>query len=259
MHRKSKDKSDSSGSDSDSDSDSSRDKKSKKDKKKKKKSKPKYATPPIHDPRDGPFPFSAFCARDNPNSIILEIVDAGEGHDLLVGFKQDNKHPAYKIEYDDNLGFKAYRCDLPDLDPDEAKWAGTYKWDQDDPQRCCYKFPWGKWDTDVFAEFWWSDVGLLEGKCEMNWALLNNSNTYSSGKFVARCFDMTTSSAPTVASFYMNDFDFGKLEIPAQLVRTVEQLDELVVVATATMCNLRWYVRENPDNMAESFTRKELE
>lgn len=256
MHHKSKGSSDS---DSSSSSDSDKDKKAKKDKKKKKTSKSKYATAPVHDSRDGPYPFSAFCPRDSPDYITLEIVDAGVGHDLLVGIKQDNRHPAFKIEYDDNLGFKAYRCDLPRLDPDEAKLAGSFKWYDSDRCRANFKFPWGKWDMQVFTEFWWSDVGLLEGKNEMFWSMLSSSNTYSSGKFIARCFDMTTPSAPTVASFYMRDQDYGKLVIPAQLIRTVEQLDELVVVAMAVICTMRWYIQENPDNIATNFARQELE
>lgn len=232
------------------------------DNKKKKKQKNKFATIPQFDPRDGPYPFSVFCAKNNPELIVLSIVDAGVGHDLLVGPNHDIDHPAYKIEYADENEFEVYRCELPMLNPKKAEFAGSSKPKANNVDgrnsRLKIKFPWGKWEHEIFDSWWISHVGLLAGKSDMKWYLLERMNTYKNGKLVARCFDTTTPSMPTVASFYMDDFDFGKLEIVAGLIRTQEQLDELVTVAFGAMCYFRSYVRENPDGKATENVRKPL-
>lgn len=226
----------------------------------KKKHKNKFATVPKFDPRDGPYPFSAFCARNNPELIVLSIVDAGEGHDLLVGPNQDTDHPAYKIEYNGESDFEVYRCELPALNADKSEFVVSCKQKENDAgninSRLKLKFPWAKWDFEIFNEWWSSDVGLLEGKSDMKWYLLEQMNTYNDGKFVARCFDTTTPSMPTVASFFMDDHDFGKLEVVARLIKTQEQLDEIVTISFGVMNYLREYVRDNPDGKSTDNVRQ---
>lgn len=240
----------SSSSSSSSDSDSST--------KKNKKNNSRYATVPRYTSDYGPYLFSVFCPNENPETIVLEVVDAGSGHDLLVGPNQDTSHPAYKIEYDNENDFKAYRCNLPLLNPNEAEFAGQSKW-HSMSERHDFKFPWGRWSHKHWDEWWSSDVGFLEGKADMKWYLLETTTTYATNNFVARCFDTSTPGMPATASFYMRSYSTGRLELPVRLFRTQEQLDEVVVVAFAVMCSFRDYVRDNPGGKETDNARKTRE
>lgn len=239
----------------DSSSDSSDDDTKKKKKKNKKKGKDNnFATMPNSNPRDGPYPFSLFCPRDNPELIVFEVVDGGDARDLLVGPNQDKKHPAYEILYDDQGDFKVNRIEIPDLNPKHGINAGRVELrnDGDDLERNHYFFPWLDWDFGVETEWWASDVGLLQGKSYMKWVLLSAVNTNKTGKWAVRLFDTSTDTAPTVATFYIDSYvdgvTEGRLQIVARLVRTYEQLDEMVVIALGVMD----YHRKNiSDNMSD--------
>lgn len=247
----------SSNSSSSSDSDAS-----KKKKNKKKGKKPTFATKPHSDPRYGPHPFSIFCPPSDAAHITLTLADAGAGPNavLLLGPRHDASQPAFRIEHhyggadgDGGGGFRCWRHDLPDLDPSRPVLAGSAARQSDNGGRCAFEFPWGGWDLDVDGlaggavdEVWQSDVGLCGGRSWMRWCVLlgTDERGEGDGRFVARCFDVTQRGMPTVASFEVGGHrdggqDRGRLEIVAGLVRTVEQLDELVVVSYAVMDGIR--------------------
>lgn len=203
-----------------------------------------FATKPYQDSRYGPHPFSVFCPRDSPDQITFEIVNAQKEVDLLVSPNQDTRHPAYRIEHDDSgTTFKAYRCELPELKPTKAVYAGQWKWKLRSSSRVYMIFPWGKHDFHLTRDWWYSDVGLLDGQAAMKWILVTGPNTSETCSFAVRCFDTTTPSMWAVASVCMQNYKLGKLQINAQLVRTVEQLDEMVVVAMGVMCLWRDFVK----------------
>lgn len=259
----------SSGSSSDSDASSSK-KNKKKNNNKKKDKKPTFATQPHSDPRHGPHPFSIFCPASDGAHITLTLAGTGTQAALLLGPRHDASRPAFRIEHhdDDGGGFRCWRHDLPDLDPSRPVLAGSAARGRREGGRCAFAFPWGaSWDLDVDGlaavaagagagagavdEVWQSDVGLCGGRSWMRWCVLlgTDEEGEGDGRFVARCVDVTRRGMPTVASFevvgvdrdgdHSHDQDGGRLEIVAGLVRTVEQLDELVVVSYAVMNGIR--------------------
>lgn len=244
----------SSSSSSDSDSNKTKMKTKKKEKKKKKKAAkwkkptpPQFATTPHIDPSHGPHPFSVFTspAGDAGQGIVLAIADMGEGEDVLVGPRHDADHPAYRIIYaDDGRGFKAHRFRLPGLTGAPVA-VGTV---ESRDGRCFFDLPWARWDLSPDDEWWQSNVGTGGGgKNWMRWCLIRSreSGSRHGDRFTARCVDTTQRGMPTVASFEMNDFDHGSLEIAVAVPRTLEQLDELVIVSFAVMDHYREVLRRS--------------
>lgn len=237
----------SSSSSSSSDSDSSKKKKkNKKKNKEQKKKKRTFATKPYSDPRYGPHPFSIFCPSQDGAHIVLTLTTAsgGEARDLLVGPRHDASQPAFRIDRSSS-GLRVYRFDLPDLDPRRPVLAGEIAAKKGDGgggggggNRRFFEFAWGAWDFDAEGEVWQSDVGLCGETNWMRWCMIKGPDE-DGRRFVARCFDTTQRGMPTVASFEMDDGDRGTLEIVAGIVRTVEQLDELVVMSYAMMDQMR--------------------
>lgn len=121
------------------------------------------------------------------------------------------------------------------MNKSDAEWVSKVGWAHSDTECQKFKFPWGKWDVPLTSDFWGSDVDFLGGKSWMKVLKIEDLDMATSGRFVARCFDTTTDGMPTVFSFVMKSYSEGRLEIVARLVRTLEQLDEVVTVAWAAM------------------------
>ncbi|CAN8105238.1 unnamed protein product [Discula destructiva] len=252
----------SSASSSSSCSDCSTDEDKKKTKKKKKKSKskskskkrPKFSTPPQSNPHDGPYPFSIFTPKDDPEHIVLALAPAGASTAQLTGPRHHDHDVAYKITWaaDATSRHNIMRHDLPTLSPSRPTWAGLGRTDAEG--KLWFQFPWGDWgDVDALEEFWASDVGWLnESRAEagredaaaaaadhwLQWAVVRDMDAETNGRFTARCHDTTAAGMPEVVRFEVDGGGMGRLVVPARTVRTVEQLDEVVTVACTIMKRL---------------------
>ncbi|KAF3763118.1 hypothetical protein M406DRAFT_356936 [Cryphonectria parasitica EP155] len=199
-------------------------------------------------PQPGPYPFSIFSPPQDPNHIVFTIADLGKGHDALVSPNHSPANPAYRIEYTSD-GFKCLRTPLPSLDPRGAVLAGSAisrKNTTSTAGRVHLEYPWGKWDYNPLSpatELWKSDVGLLNGTSGMSWHLIKPVEAQTTGRFAVRCFDTAERGYPTVASFEMENWDFGVLSVHAGVVRSQQQLDEIVVLSFAVMDYIRVVIR----------------
>ncbi|PSR75246.1 hypothetical protein BD289DRAFT_457252 [Coniella lustricola] len=190
----------------------------------------------------GPHPFSIFSSPQDPNFLVFHIADLGKGHDALVSTNHGPANPAYRIDYTSD-GFQCLRAF--DGTTTLAGAAVSRKQTTSTQGRIHLDYPWGKWDYNPLlgTELWKSDVGLLNNAGAMSWHLLKPAEAQSTGRFAARCYDTSAAAYPLVASFEMDNWDRGTLRVFAPIVRTPQQLDEMVVLAFAVMDYLRVVVR----------------
>lgn len=180
----------------------------------------------------GPYPFSFLCSKDDPETISLELVPPSSSSSddyFLVGPTQGVSHAMYRLTLKSEKWkeFDIHRAPLPSLDIKKANWVARCGWEHSDEENQKLKFPWMKWEYSLCREYWGSDVDFLQGKSWMRWYKLEDQG----GRMTIRCFDTSHPKMPTVASFYLSSYDEGSLEIPARIVQTLEQLDELVTLS----------------------------
>lgn len=199
----------------------------------------------FHHQNNSSHPLAAL-SDPQKQSICLHLADGGEDDkgvnwDLLSLRHNPSAGPAYRIRYKQH-GYAGEVLRGPSFGGHgkDPFWVGA--WKARNP-RVKFEFPKTarrdekdkrKWDWHPRDEQWGSDVGMLEDHW-LQWNCVNDSRDGREIRFTLRCTDVTDDEKPVVCTVVMQTFFEGSISVPLSVVRDEEQLDEMVVVAAATM------------------------
>ena len=180
------------------------------------------------------YPFQYLCPPGSLH-ITLSITDRGySNYDYLIAPGGSPLLPLYSVYYTDRSKNGSYKTTIIQHGPQERTVATVNFRDNKPPE---FVFPWLQWECallkdDEDPERWASDVGTLEGHDlefkHMGW--------WKEG-FSTRCHDVDEAWRE-VCGVAMSNWGTGKLEIPVQIIRDQNGLDEMVVLAMTVILKL---------------------
>lgn len=178
-----------------------------------------------------PYPFDFLC-QPGTNLITLAINDKdSKNDDYLIAPGSTPLNPLYHFHYTDRKKDSSYKVKVEHYGHTSRKVA-TVRWTPGKSPEM--EFPWLTWNCALLranddAERWASDVGTLEGH-DMEFQFMGN---FRDG-FVTRCLDVDEAYV-SVCGIIMTSWNTGRIEIPVEIIRDQNGLDEMVTVAMTAM------------------------
>ncbi|KAF2161384.1 hypothetical protein M409DRAFT_59096 [Zasmidium cellare ATCC 36951] len=178
-----------------------------------------------------PYPFSFLC-QPGANLITLSINDRdSKNDDYLIAPGATPLTPLYHFHYTDRKKDSSYKVKVEHYGHTQRKVA-TVRWTPGNAPQL--EFPWMTWDCAFLqanedGQQWLSDVGTLEGH-DLEFQYMG---VFRDG-FVTRCLDVTEAYV-SVCGIIMTSWNTGRIEIPVEIVRDWNGLDEMVTVAMTAM------------------------
>ncbi|KAK4505530.1 hypothetical protein PRZ48_003493 [Zasmidium cellare] len=179
-----------------------------------------------------PYPFSFLC-QPGTNLITLSVNDRdSKNDDYLIAPGATPLTPLYHFHYTDRKKDSSYKVKVEHHHGHTTRKVATVRWTPGSAPQM--EFPWLTWDcallrADEDSQQWLSDVGTLEGH-DLEFQYMG---TFRDG-FVTRCLDVTEAYV-SVCGIIMTSWNTGRIEIPVEIVRDWNGLDEMVTVAMTAM------------------------
>ena len=180
----------------------------------------------------------ASLAEPGTDKIVLQMRDSGNDSDHLVLRHNPGAGIAYFMLYQEH-GFNGEILHGPLLSPDKPRLAGwkvksrelKFYFNTDCPRNkadpCEWRF---EYDGGSFS----SAFGSARGHW-IKWSMADESRDRKETRFTLRGTDTDDDQRRDVCKVVMQSYYEGTFEIPLWAVETRQQLDEMVMVAVATM------------------------